>query len=514
MPNKQVEMYKIKRLFKLYQEGISRRQISVQLSISRNTVNKYIDFIEQYGFTHYEIKQLTDPELYALFKKEEKPKPERLKTLEQYFPYFDKELRKTGVTRHLLWEEYIQKHPNGYQVSQFKYWYREWCMSISPVMHLTHKSGDKIFIDYTGKKLQIVDEHTGEVKNLEVFVCVLGSSQYTYAEASESQKKEDFIRSVENALWFYQGVPKALVTDNLKAAVTKSHRYEPTINETFADFATHYDTTILPTRVYKPRDKAIVENTVRILYTRVFAKLRNKTFHNKEDLNEQILILLKDHNTRSFRGRDYSRRSLYEQTDKPALKPLPQRKYEMNSYANGTVHKNSHVYLSKDKHYYSVPFKFIGKKIRIIYSKSRVRVFYRQLCIAEHTRNRKRYQYTTNSDHMPSYHRFVSEWNSEKFIKWASYIGKDCKAFIIKVLDKKQHPEQSYKSCMGILHLAKKVGNKRLNNACKRALDYHAYNYKIIQQILEKGWDQVDSESESSLELPFHKNIRGREYYK
>jgi len=442
---------------------VSKRQISKQLGLSRNTVTKYIDFFKRYRLTSYEVSEMTLEELHKLFKSKRKAKSQQLLTLEMYFPYFDKELRKTGVTKQLLWQEYYDKHPDGFRLSQFRYWYREWGKEVSPVMHFTHKAGDKLFIDYTGKKLHIIDKHTGEIQDLEVFVCVLGSSQYTYVEARESQRKEDFIACVENALWFYGGVPQALVPDNLRAAVTKSSRYEPKVNETFADFAEHYETAVLPTRAYKPRDKAIVENAVRIIYTRVFAPLRNQTFYSQKDLNKAILKLLETHNNMSFRGREYSRYSLFKEIESIELKPLPVKRYEIKSYAKATVHKNSHIYLGKDKHYYSVPYQHIGKHVKVIFS--------------------------TN-------------------------IGSHCKEYIMVILDKKQHPEQSYKSCLGILHLAKKVGNERLNNACKRALGYQAYNYNMVNRILKKGWDKLDENLEEQIEIPDHHNIRGGNYYK
>ena len=307
MANNQIAMRKIKKIFKLYTEGVSKRKISSQLHVSRNTVTKYIDFFKEYKFTYSEIRAMNLEELHLLFHSKEKQKSERLQTLEQYFPYFDKELKKTGVTLQLLWEEYKERHPDGLMSSQFSYWYLVWCKSVSPVMHFAYEPGDKLFIDYTGQKLTIVDEHTGELQDLEVYVCVLGNSHYTYVEASARQKKEDFIRCTENALWFYGGVHKALVPDNLRAAVTKSSRYEPKVNETFADFADYYGTSVLPTRACKPRDKAIVENAVRIIYTRIFAKLRKETFHSIAAINTRVLELLQLHNTMSFRGRDYTR---------------------------------------------------------------------------------------------------------------------------------------------------------------------------------------------------------------
>ena len=514
MANNRIEMRKIKKIFKLYTEGISKRKISSQLHVSRNTVTKYIAFFKQYKLSYYEIKAMSIEELHRLFHSQEKTKNERLRTLEQYFPYFDKELKKTGVTQRLLWEEYKEKHPKGLMLAQFCYWYAEWRKAVSPVMHFTHEPGDKLFIDYTGKKLTIVDEHTGELKDLEVYVCVLGNSHYTYVEASESQKKEDFIRCTENALWFYGGVPKALIPDNLRAAVTRSSRYEPKVNETFADFADYYGTSVLPTRAYKPRDKAIVENAVRIIYTRVFAKLRKETFHSISAINRRIIELLKLHNEMSFRGRDYTRGSLFKEIEYPALNALPVKRYELKQYANGTVHKNGHIYLSKDKHYYSVPYQYLGKKIRVIYSEDLVEIHYKHHQIAVHNRNKKNTDILQTKNTCHHTIGLVSDWNPKKFINWSANIGDDCSQYIVKILDKKQHPEQSYKSCIGILQLAKKVGNTRLNNACKRALSYQAYNYNIIVRILEKGWDEIEDIPSENDELPIHNNIRGREYYK
>ena len=418
MANKQIDMRKIKRIFKFHTSGVSKRRISQQLGISRNTVAKYIDFFKPYRLTAYEVEKMTLEELHGLFKADQRPKSPKLVELQRYFPYFDKEIRKTGVTLQLLWEEYYAKHPDGFRLSQFKYWYAEWQKETSPVMRMEHKAGDKLFIDFTGKKLTIVERDTGELKELEVFVCILGSSQYTYVEACASQKLEDFIRCTENPLWFYGGVPRALVPDNLKSAVTKSSRYEPKVNEVFADFAEHYETAVLPTRTYRPRDKAIVENAVRIIYTRVFAPLRNETFHSVADINTAIRELLEKHKDMSFRGREYSRRSLFLEVESRELMPLPEKRYEIKRYAQATVHKNSHIYLGRDKHYYSVHYRHIGKQVKLVYTDSMVEVYHKHERLAVHRRNRKRYGYTTLAGHMPSHHRFVSEWSSERFIAW------------------------------------------------------------------------------------------------
>jgi len=427
----------------------------------------------------------------------------------------DKQLKKVGVTKYSMWEEYYAKNPDGVKSSQLLNYYNLWSKKVNPVMHINHKVGDKMFIDYAGKTLEIVDEKTGEVKKVQFFVAILGASQYTYAEASMSQSKEDFITSVENALHFFKGVPRAIVPDNLKSAVTKSSKYEPTINETFLDFAEHYGTTILPARAYKPRDKSLAEGVVKILYRRIYSKISNQTFYTLRELNQAIWYQLEQHNNRKLTGRPNSRLQLYEEIELNELSALPQERYHIKSLAFATVQQNGHVLLSKDKHYYSVPYQYIRKKVKIVYTKKVIEIFYNYNRVAHHIRDFSKYNYTTKKEHMASEHQFVSDWTPQKFIDWGKSIDSSVEMFIIKLLEKKQHPEQSYKSCVGVLSLAKKVGNQRLINACKRALDYNIYNYKIIQTILDKGLDLLsEGQSDEKPNLPEHNNIRGNNYYK
>jgi transposase len=371
-----------------------------------------------------------------------------------------------------------------------------------------------MYVDFAGDKLNLVDQQTGEIQPVEVFVAILGASQLTYVEAVMTQQKEDFIAACENAMLYYNGVPAAIVPDNLKSAVTKSSKYEPTINETFADFAEHYATTILPARAYRPRDKALVENAVKIIYSRIYAKIRGTQYHSLEALNTAIRSALEEHNNAFLRGRNYSRRQQFDEIEKAVLMPLPALKYELKKHLYATVAKNGHVGLSLDKHYYSVPYRFIGKKVKLLFSRHSVEIYYNYERIALHTRTKSSYQYTTDKEHLASTHRFVSDWTPERFISWAQSIHEDVKLYILKVLDRKQHPEQAYKSCLGILGFAKKVGNDRLIKACQRALGYGAYNYKTIQKILEKELDLRDSPDETDqLRMPFHDNIRGENYY-
>jgi len=514
MANKTVVMSKLKRLLQLYSQGKSKLFISKYLEISRNTVDKYISQFRLLNISLEEIDKLNDLDLERLFFVPAKEEiPQRHKVLYEFFPYMEKELKKTGVTRQLMWEEYIKKYPGGLKRSQFNEQYNRWCRKVNPVMHILHKAGDKMYVDYAGKTLQLVDRESGEFKEVQFFVAILGSSQYTYAEATLSQSKEDFITSVENALHFYGGVPAAIVPDNLKSAVTKSNKYEPTLNETFLDFAEHYGTTILPARSYRPRDKSLVEGAVKILYTRVYSSLRDQTFFNLKELNIAIREALDVHNSTNFSGRPHSRWGLFNEVEKQALMPLPVERYELKQQSFGTVMLNGHVYLGQDKHYYSVPYQLIRKKVKLLYSNSQVEIYYKYNRIALHHRNKKPYSYTTITEHLASTHKFITEWTPQRFINWAESIDEQVKELIIRILDKKQHPEQAYKSCMGVLSLAKKVGNDRLINACKRALEYNIHNYKIVQNILERGLDNEDNENQMEQALPVHNNIRGKNYY-
>ena len=515
MANKTIVMSKLRRLLQLHSQGKSKLFISKYLELSRNTVDKYVLQYKLLNLPLEEVEKLTDNDLDKLFfvqiKEDLSP---RQKVLYSFYPYMEKELKKTGVTRQLMWEEYISKHPDGIKRSQFNEHYNRWCKKVNPVMHMSHKAGDKMYVDYAGKTLQIVDKDSGEVRQVQFFVAILGSSQYTFAEASLSQGKEDFISSVENALHFFGGVPAAIVPDNLKSAVTKSNRYEPTLNETFMDFAEYYGTTILPARVYKPRDKSLVEGAVKILYTRVYSALRDNVFFSLKEINIAIREALKNHNSAKLSGRPYSRQDLFAEVEKQTLSPLPMHRYELKQQSFATVMLNGHVYLGQDKHYYSVPYKFIRKKVKLLYSAGQVEVYYKYNRIAIHPRVNKPYSYTTITDHLATTHKFITEWTPQRFINWAESIDKDVRDFIIRILDRKQHPEQAYKSCMGVLSLVKKVGEERLTNACKRAMEYNMYNYKTIHNILERGLDQIDNDNPFEQALPEHDNIRGKNYYK
>ena len=419
-------MSKIKQVLQLYFQGRSKLLIVQQTGISRNTIKKYLKEYVSSGLSHEGVLKLSEKQLEKLFiKPEEKPLSIVHQNLFALFPLFDKELKKKGITRMILWKRYREQYPDGVGKSQFNHYFHQWRNQASGTMRMEHKAGDKMYVDYAGDKLHIVDRKSGEVKPVEVFVAILGASQLTYIEASFSQQKEDFIASCEHALHYYGGVPLAIVPDNLKSAVTKSNKYEPVINEMFADFASHYGTTILPARVYKPRDKALVENAVRLMYQRVYTKLHKQLFHSLEEINQSLWLALEEHNQLLLSNKSYSRRQQFEEIEKQALLPLPALRYELKKQCYATVMKNGHVCLGVDKHYYSVPYKYIGKKVTIRYSSTIVEVHYQYDQIALHTRTQSAYHYTSEKEHMASTHRFVSEWTPEKFIQWSQNIHPD-----------------------------------------------------------------------------------------
>lgn len=514
MANKPITMSKLRQVLRFYCQGQSKLKISSITKLSRNTVIKYINTFTALKTTWEEINRLPDKELDELFCKEpEVLLDERLIPLHEFFKAQEKQLRQRGVTLLRLWEQYEGGNPEGYKMTSFYNHYRLWKRRAAPSMHMTHKAGEKMFVDYTGEKLEVVDPASGELKKMEVFVAILGASQLTYVEAVESQRVEDFIGCCENALHYFGGAPNAIVPDNLKSAVIKTNRYEPKLNENFEAFADYYGMVVLPARAYKPKDKALVEGAVKITYIRIFASLPKELPTSLEQLNGQIRILLDTHNGMSFKGRNYSRKEQFDEMEKATLHPLPQKRFELRSSSVATVMKNGHVCLGADKHYYSVPFEYISKKIRILYSKSTVEIFYKYQIIATHARLRSAHNYTTDPSHMATQHKAMAEWNPDYFLAQARTIGKEVEFYIAIVLQRRPHPEQAYKSCQGILSFAKRVGHQRLIKACVRGHAYGLYHYRAIEDILQKGLDLFDLEEDKQLPMPFHENIRGKNYY-
>lgn len=505
MANKTILMSSIRLLLRLYAQGKGKKQISTLTGIARNTVKKYLHRFSALKLTYADIDALSDQELDQLFTP---PTPvvrdERYEHLQQLLPQIEKGLKRKGVTRLQLWQAYRGEQPDGYGYSRFNEHLRAYIGRTHPVMHLEHKAGDK---------LTVTDKDTGEVKEVEVFVAILPCSQLTYVEAVQSQQKEDFIAACENALHYYGGVPIAIVPDNLKSAVTKSSRYEPTLNEAFADFADHYSMAVLPARAYRPRDKALVEGAVKLIYRSIFTVVNQVVHTSLASVNAVITEALEVHNNALFKGRDYSRRTQFEEVEKAALQPLAAYRYELKRQALVTVMKNGHVCLRADKHYYSVPYRYIGEKVKLLYTDTQVEIYHQYQRIALHQRKLQSYRYSTSTEHLAPAHRYLSEWSAETFLKRATAIHEEVAFYIGKVIEAKPHPEQAFKACAGILSLAQKVGAERLRGACRRADSYGVYNYAMVVEILAKKLDSLDDLHPVAEPMPEHGNIRGPEYY-
>lgn len=508
-------MILLKQILRLKLNGETNKSIVRQTLTSKNTVKKYLRLVEVNNYSFIDLLAMEDPALELLFTPQQESRDKRIGGLETLLPYFEVELNKTGVNRWVLWGEYRKESPSGYSYSQFCFHLQQWLKQQSATMHFEHVPGEKLFIDFTGKKLSIVDKDTGEITELEVFVAVLGYSQMAYVEAVRSQRVEEFIKVTENSLHYFGGTPKVIIPDNLKSAVTKACRYEPEINQAFNDFANHYGTTIMPTRSRKPKDKALVEGGVKIAYSRIFAPLRNEIFFNVTDLNIAIKERLLEYNKINFQRENYSRLDRFQESEKAALSLLPDSRYDLKKYLQLTVGKNCHIQIREDKCYYSVPNRYIGVKVKIVYTLSTVSIYHQNVQVAFHPRSFRNSSYSTTKDHLPSHHQFIADWSAEKFISWAATIDNEVKKYIEKVIESKPFPEQAYKSCNGILVIGRKAGKEKLVNACKAADSLGVYNYSFIKRLLEnKCIPFLNEKEEKQLTIPYHENVRGPECFK
>jgi len=514
MSNTPIKMNKLRQIIRLYCQGTGTKTIHGMLGISRTTIKKYVRIWHELGLTHEEFNSKSDSELSILFNTTAAKSicSSRMQELELLLPDYCKRLKKKGVTRELLHLEYISKHPEGYARSRFNNAIHTYLQLSKPVMHLDHKAGDKIYIDFAGSKLRLHPSSCPE-RDVEVFVAILGCSQLTDVEAVESQRKEDLIKACENALHYFGGVPAAIVPDNLRSAVTRGSKNEAVLNDEFSAFAEHCAVAVVLARAYKPRDKALVEGAVKLIYRSIYQWLEGRRFSDLESLNAAIRSALEIHNNKPFSGRSYSRREQFEEVEREALGALNPIRYEVHRQVMVTVMKNGYIRLGEDIHYYSVPYTYIGKKVKVLYTSSMVLIYFHYTQIAVHKRDRIKYHYTSDKEYLASQHRFLTEWTPEKFIQEAEQIHADVAKYISQVLERKIYPEQAYKSCSGILSFTRRVGPERLANACRWADNLGQYSYPIIEEILRKRLDQLTPEDELANSIPIHNNIRGKEYY-
>ena len=512
MSTERLTMRKIKEVLRLrLDHQRTLKQIAVSCNIGRTTVSDYLDRFEDSGLSWPLPSDMEDTQLELRLFPSARVVPDPERGLPEW-QYIHQELRRKAVTLMLLWQEYKEAHPDGYQYSQFCNLYRQWTGHIDPVMRQEHRAGEKMFVDYAGMTMGIYDQIGKQMREAQIFIAVLGASNYTYAQANWSQSLPDWIDAHCRAFGFFGGVTEIVVPDNLKSGVKDPCFYDPDINPTYLDLAQHYDTAIIPARVRKPKDKAKVESAVLVVERWILARIRNQTFFSLEQLNETIRGLLVKLNNEPFQKLDGCRRSLFQTVDKPALKPLPERAYQFAEWKKARVNVDYHIEVGR--HYYSVPHKLIKKQIDVRIAAHTVECFYNNKRVASHIRSPLRGRHTTVKEHMPSAHQKWAEWTPDRFIRWADKIGPNTSKLIEDVLSSRAHPQQGFRSAMGILRLGKSYGDKRLDAACKRAVAIGGKSYRSVASILKHSLDQKPMpDSSTEHEAITHRNIRGSKYY-
>lgn len=513
-------MRRIREVLRLKHElDRNHRQISAATGLSKGSVSAYLQRAKQAGVTWEDARELSDVELERkLFKTPGRNLPADRVPID--LGWVHREMRRKGVTLQLLWVEYrdAARHDAAgrrpYQYSQFCERYKQFRKRVDATMRQQHRAGEKVFVDYSGVQPTIVDRETGEVTKVELYVAVLGASNFTFAEATRTQSRDDFIASTARAFEYFGGVPEVTVPDQLRSAVSGPDRLDPDINPVFAEFAEHYGTAVIPARPRKPKDKAKVEVGVQVAQRWILARLRNVTFFSLEDLNAAIAELLEDLNERPFKKLDGCRRSVYEQLDKPALQALPPRRFEPSAWKRAKVHIDYHVEF--DARYYSVPHHLIGSEVWVRATVNTVELLLDGRRIASHTRNYgAKGIHVTEPAHRPKSHQQWGAWPPQRVIAWATELGPYTGRVVELIIANKPHPEQGYRSCLALIRDVKRYSQERVEAACRRALRINAPTRRSVVAILRNGLDQVeDDESEEQLPLAVeHDNVRGGDYY-
>lgn len=503
-------MRTIREILRLHLEhNLSHRAIARACSVSPTTVGDYLERIGQSGQDWQAISALDDSSLKTLLypdggKPARKPLPD--------FDYLRLEMKKKGVTLQLLWEEYRSVHPEGYGRTQFCELYHQHGRTLDPVMRFEHKAGEKLFVDFSGDRPSYIDRETGEVIEPELFVAVLGASSRVFAVAVANQQIPEWTRAHVAAFEYYGGVPVCVVPDQLKSGVKTSCKYDPEINPVYTELCTHYGVVVIPARPAEPRDKAKVENGVLNAQRRILATLRNRTFFSLEELNDAISVELEKLNDRPMQGIGKSRNQLFDELDKPAMKQLPLERFHLREWKKAKVHIDYHVAVHGA--FYSVPYTLIGKDVSVCTTATAVAILHEGKRVASHVRTHKKNVYVTLDEHRPPAHRKHLEWTPERMRRWGESIGERTGAMIEAITEAAVHPDQTYRRCLGLLRLAKRFGNDRLELACDRALKLRAIGFRSVKNILEKGLEAADIPESNEVALPLlHDNVRGSDYY-
>jgi len=494
-----------------YDAKLSHQKIARATGLSKGAVGKYVSLANAVGISSWPLPEGLDQQALEkrLFTRSTKP-PSRYVDPDWFVVH--QELKRKGVTLLRLWAEHEERvGDRAHRYTQFSQRYRAWKAKQKRSMRQHHRAGEKVFIDHCGPTVSVINQDTGEVREAQIFVAVFGASNYTFAEATWTQGLEDWIGSNRRMLEFFGGVPELLVPDNLKSATTTACRYEPVSNATYLEFAQHYGTAVLPTRPRKPKDKAKVEAAVLLVERWILAALRHQTFFSLSELNSAISTLLKELNERAFQRRTESRRELFELLDKPALRALPLTSYEFAVWRHAKVAPDYHIQF--DGSYYSVPHSLVGQRVDLRITDKVIEVLCRAKRVASHQRD-SAIRFHTVHEHMPSSHRRHAQWTPARFIDWAGQIGVATEQVVRYQLENRPHPEHGYRSCLGLLSLAKQYDKKRLEAACQCALSARTMTVKSVRSILKQGLDKVaDAPAEEQHSLPLHDNVRGAEYF-
>lgn len=511
MAKKRLLMRRLRDILRLkFEAKLPHRAIGQACAVSPGAVSIYVRRAQEAGLTWPLPEEFDDTVLEAKLyhgpvpRKSARPSPD-LATIHQ-------EIKRPGVTLYLLWLEYLEAHPEGYRYTQFCELYRRWAKKLHPCMRQRHRPGEKVFVDYSGKKPHLVDRRTGELIAVELFVGVLGASGYIYAEATASQSLPDWIGAHVRMLQYFGGSPAVFVPDNLKSGVTRACRYEPEVNRTYQELARFYTAVVIPARARKPKDKAKAELSVLVAQRWILAVLRNECFFRLPELNAAIRTQLELLNARPMKQLGVSRRALFEQLDRPALKLLPTERFELAEWKPCRAHIDYHVEV--EHNYYSVSYLLVHEALEARVSTTVVELYYKGRRVASHKRLYGRGLISTDPKHMPHAHREHGQWSPSRLINWAAKSGPATTRMVTEILHRRRHPEQGYRACLGLMHLGKRYGEGRLEAACLRAQTLESYSYRTVKNILAKGLERLPLEEEAAAHpMPHHDNIRGAAYY-
>ena len=516
MSGKTKAMSTIKQLLQLHESGASNRQIAKTLGLDKSTVNSYVRKFKLGRMQIKELLELDDPVLEGKFSAGTAAYTDkRFDDFKDMLPWLESELGRKHVTRYILWQEYLIRYPSGYRYTQFCFHLNQHLVARKPTAVLIHEAGEKLFVDFSGDKLEYIDIETGEVIQVNIFVACLPFSDYAFIMGVEHQTTDDFLYALSCCLKSLGGCPKILVPDNLKAAVIKADRYEPELNRVMEDFANHYGMVVIPARAGRPRDKALVENQVQIIYSRVFAKLRNHHFFSLAELNAALFEKTLEHNQTRMQRRDYSRQEKFLADEKHLLRALPATEFEIKYYTQLRVGTNNCIYLGRDRHYYSVPYIYIGQNVQVIYTRTLVRIFCKNECIATHQRV-VGFGYSTVNEHLCSTHQYYHDRHPDRYIQIARKRSETLAKIITRIFESPKPPELFYKTCDGLLSLCRKTDPVRFENACQIALVEGIFSYRFIKSLIEGKSLLMETQLQEQEHIPLpspQENIRGKYYY-